>query len=239
MPQLTEHRLPNASALADALATHVSERLREVLKVQTSAVLAVSGGKSPIPFFQALSMTDLPWHAIHITLIDDRCVPNDHPDSNAALIRAHLLRNYAKSSAFSPLIDWDPASDAPDFDAVAASASDVIQKIGRIDVAVLGMGPDGHTASLFPMAPQLATGMDLGAKPGCLRVSPQTAPYERISLNLAAILNSDTICVAIGGGADKHAVYEDAKRETTNQYPISHVLRHTADVPTVSVWLHN
>lgn len=239
MNSLIEHRLPNAPAMATELARHVSATLRRILGVQTSAVLAVSGGKSPITFFQALSMQDLPWHAIRITLVDDRCVPNNHTDSNAVLVRKHLMCNYAKSATFSPLIDWDERDPAPDLEVVADRATAHLKSLGGVDVVVVGMGPDGHTASLFPFAPQLKAGLDLGAAPGCLHVSPQTAPHERISLNLSAILAADTVCVAIGGGADKHAVYRGAKEATTNNYPVSHVLRHSGRQPHVSVWLHD
>ena len=96
MSAVTEHRLPSAASMASKLAVHISAALRRLLSVQTSAVLAVSGGKSPIALFQALSMQDLPWHAVQVTLVDDRCVPNNHADSNAALVRKYLLCNYAK-----------------------------------------------------------------------------------------------------------------------------------------------
>ncbi|MGA0925705.1 MAG: 6-phosphogluconolactonase [Burkholderiaceae bacterium] len=239
MSAVTEHRLPSAASMAAELAVHISGALRRLLSVQTSAVLAVSGGKSPIALFQALSMQDLPWHAVQITLVDDRCVHNNHADSNAALVRKYLLCNYAKSATFYPLIDWDETDEAPDLEAVAARATADIKRLGGVDVVILGMGPDGHTASLFPFAPQLKAGLDLTAPPGCLHVSPETAPYERISLNLSAILSADTVCVAIGGGADKHAVYRGAKEAITNNYPVSHVLGHRGDQPRISVWLHD
>ena len=122
--------------MASELAVHISAALRRLLSVQTSAVLAVSGGKSPIALFQALSMQDLPWHAVQVTLVDDRCVPNNHADSNAALVRKYLLCNYAKSATFYPLIDWNDADDAPDLEAVAARATADIKGLGGIDVAV-------------------------------------------------------------------------------------------------------
>ena len=89
----TTHRFLDANALADKLAAHVSKCLLDTLQHQTHATLAVSGGRSPIAFFRNLSERALPWHAIAVTLVDDRCVPNTHDDSNALLVRTHLLRD--------------------------------------------------------------------------------------------------------------------------------------------------
>ena len=235
----TTHRFLDANALADELAAHVSQCLLDTLQYQTHATLAVSGGRSPIAFFRNLSERALPWHAIAVTLVDDRCVPNTHDDSNALLVRTHLLRDQAARARFFPPIDWSGDGIAPTPEALADQATHALSALGGADVVVLGMGADGHTASLFPQAPQLLRGMDLQAAKGYLAMSPQTAPHERISLNLAAILGASHVCVAIGGGAEKHAVYEQAQAVTSLTYPVSYVLRRSGTRPQVSVWLHD
>jgi 6-phosphogluconolactonase len=127
-------------------------------------VLAVSGGKSPVPFFHALRSQPLDWSRVMITLVDERFVPADHPDSNAALVREHLLQDAAAAARFLPLV-----GDARDDVAELAAANAAYQ---HPTVAVLGMGEDGHTASLFPGATALADGLDMAAACPCL-------PYSR------------------------------------------------------------
>ena len=141
----TTHRFLDANALADELAAHVSQCLLDTLQYQTHATLAVSGGRSPIAFFRNLSERALPWHAIAVTLVDDRCVPNTHDDSNALLVRTHLLRDQAARARFLPPIDWSGDGIAPTPEALADQATHALSALGGADVVVLGMGADGHT----------------------------------------------------------------------------------------------
>ena len=97
----TESPAQSAQVLADA----VAQNLRDTLATQPRATLAVSGGKSPIAFFQALSQQDLDWARVNITLVDERIVPTAHVDSNTGLVRQHLLQNRAAAAQWLPLID--------------------------------------------------------------------------------------------------------------------------------------
>jgi len=90
----TESPAASAQVLADA----VAQNLRDTLATQPYATLAVSGGKSPIAFFQALSQQDLDWARVNITLVDERIVPTHHADSNTGLVRQHLLQNRAAAA---------------------------------------------------------------------------------------------------------------------------------------------
>ena len=93
------HACASAEALAQALAADIAQRLRGAVAERGQALLAVSGGKSPVPLFQQLSQQALPWAQVTVLLVDERCVPPDHPDSNSALVRRHLLQGPAAAAA--------------------------------------------------------------------------------------------------------------------------------------------
>lgn len=213
----TESPAQSAQALADA----VAQNLRDTLATQPRATLAVSGGKSPIAFFQTVSQQDLDWARVNITLVDERIVPTAHADSNTGLVRQYLLHHRAAAAQWLPLIsdDADEGSLKNPADAVAFALRHYTQP----DVLVLGMGGDGHTASIFPQAPQFADAVRADYPQPLLHTSPITAPYERISMTLAAIEATPHVYLAIAG-ADKRRVYEAAAQAQTAQYPISYVL---------------
>ena len=213
----TESPAQSAQALADA----VAQNLRDTLATQPRATLAVSGGKSPIAFFQALSQQDLDWARVNITLVDERIVPTAHADSNTGLVRQHLLQHRAAAAQWLPLISDD--ADEGSLKNSAAAVEFALQHYTQPDVLVLGMGGDGHTASIFPQAPQFADAVRADYPQPLLHTSPITAPHERISMTLAAIVATPHVYLAISG-ADKRRVYEAAAQAQTAQYPISYVL---------------
>ena len=213
----TESPAQSAQVLADA----VAQNLRDTLATQPRATLAVSGGKSPIAFFQALSQQDLDWARVNITLVDERIVPTAHVDSNTGLVRQHLLQNRAAAAQWLPLID-DAASEGS-LKNPAAAVEFALRHYVQPDVLGLGMGGDGHTASIFPQAPQFADAVRADYPQPLLHTTPITAPYERISMTLAAIVATPHVYLAIAG-ADKRRVYEAAAQAQRAQYPISYVL---------------
>lgn len=198
-----------------ALARSVADRLSQAISARGAAVLAVSGGKSPIPFFHQLTETDLDWSKVTITLVDERFVPADHADSNAALVREHLLKGHAAAARFLPLVR------AVD-DIGAEVAADCAQYLPA-DVAILGMGEDGHTASLFPGTAELAAGLDPANPQPYLAVTPLTAPHQRISLSYAALLQSGLLILSIQGES-KRKVLDQAMAGVNDTLPISHFL---------------
>ena len=213
----TESPAQSAQVLADA----VAQNLRDTLATQPRATLAVSGGKSPIAFFQALSQQDLDWARVNITLVDERIVPTRHADSNTNLVRQYLLQNCAAAAQWLPMID-DAASEGS-LKNTAAAVEFALRHYTQPDVLVLGMGGDGHTASIFPQAPQFADAVRPDYPQPLLHTTPITAPYERISMTLAAIVATPHVYLAIAG-ADKRRVYEAAAQAQRAQYPISYVL---------------
>ena len=215
---ITFTQTANAAASAQVLADAVAQNLRDVLAQQDRATLAVSGGKSPIAFFQALSQQDLDWARVNITLVDERIVPTAHADSNTGLVRQHLLQHRAAAATWLPVVDDD--ADEGSLKNSAAAVEFALQHYTQPDVLVLGMGGDGHTASIFPQAPQFADAVRPDYPQPLLHTTPITAPYERISMTLAAIEATPHVYLAIAG-ADKRRVYEAAAQAQTAQYPIS------------------
>lgn len=223
MKKLIETTFPTAETHAEQLALAVAEQLKQTLITKGQAVLAVSGGRSPIAFFHALSQQSLAWDKVVITLVDERIVATDHDDSNTALVRKNLLINHAKTAKFHGLL-----ADDTDYDNVGAETAEKLAQIAnqafiQPDTVILGMGEDAHTASLFPHV------ADLSATDNVIAVLPTTAPYARLSLSLNAILQAQCVYLAIGG-AGKMAVYQQAKAEKNIAQPISCVL-HQDNTP--------
>lgn len=185
-----------AENLADALAQRVAEALRQAIDSRGSATLVVSGGRSPVAFFEALARQSLPWRQVLVSLADERWVPVNHASSNEALVRRHLLRGAAAEANFLGLYRV-----AGNLERAAELADAAVAELAPIDVLVLGMGDDGHTASLFPHSPNL----DLALRPDCpRRVLPMQAPSQpaqRLTLTLPLLADARLPLLAIQGQA--------------------------------------
>lgn len=227
---ITEH--PQATPAT--IAAHIAASLRSALAQRGQASLAVSGGKSPIALFEALREQDLDWSRVSVVLVDERVVPRDHADSNTALVARHLLQDKAGAARFIPFFgEVAPAFNAEVLDTLVREASERIQALPwPLDVAVLGMGEDAHTASLFPGAPGFARA--IATEDRLAWVVPDTAPHARISFTLSALLaaRERVLCIA---GENKLTVYRRAAEQADTALPISLVL-HQATAPT-SVWI--
>ena len=230
----TEER--SAAELPAALAQDIAARLQAAIEARGKAVLVVSGGKSPIALFEALRVLPIAWHQVTISLADERCVPNNHADSNALLVRTHLLKDQAQTAHLVPMIaDDTPLSTTSK---IAAQATTSLRTLGDSDVLVLGMGADGHTASLFPDAPNLPLAMDLMQSPACVGIElkhpPANAPYARITQNLSMLLSARHIVLPISG-SDKLSVLARAKAAASLALPVSKLLHQ--DRTSVTLWL--
>ena len=219
----------DAGASAAALAQHVAKRLGEDLAAGAGAVLVVSGGRTPVPFFQALAVQPLDWARVIVTLADERWVPPDHPDSNEALVRRNLLSGRAAAARLVPLFTAD-ASPA----AAAEALAPVLEALPRpFSQVVLGMGEDGHIASLFPDALELARGLATAAP--VLAVHPGAAPHPRLSLSLSALLGARDIALLLAG-EDKRAVLVRALGDgPVEALPVRAILRQTG-APVSVFW---
>lgn len=211
----------NAEEAAQCLADLVAKQIEQFLQKQERVTLAVSGGRSPIAFFQALSQKELAWDRVNIALVDERMVPTHHTDSNTRLVREHLLCHHAQAAKWLPMID-DEANES-DLHNTEQAVAFALSHFIAPDIAVLGMGNDGHTASLFPQAPQYADGIRADYALPLLHTTPITAPHERISMSLSALERVPQLYLAIGG-AEKWAVYQQAQAGKQAVLPISYVL---------------
>ncbi|MEP5765969.1 MAG: 6-phosphogluconolactonase [Halieaceae bacterium] len=199
------HEFDSNAVLSENLAECIASALEGALNLRDRATLAVSGGSTPKPLFAALSRCELDWSRVSITQVDERWVEEDHSDSNARLVREHLLQNNAAAAHFISM-------KLPGTDAFAAE-QDVRDKLAAfaesIDVVVLGMGDDGHTASFFPAADTLAQALDPAGTDLCLAVRPPVAPHDRMTLSLPALLAARQLYLHITG-ENKYAVLQQA-----------------------------
>jgi 6-phosphogluconolactonase len=193
---------PDAKTLARAAAEVLAEALTAGL-AQGRARLMVTGGSTPVDCYEELRNWPIDWSCVDVTLTDDRFVPPGDQDSNEGLVRRHLLQGAAAAASFTPL--WSDA-DTPDEAAVRAEPH--VRALGRFDVVLLGVGPDGHICSLFPGSPELAEGLDPHAKRWVIGVAKAGQPpyAPRISLTLPAILNTKLVVILVSGATKKQAI---------------------------------
>lgn len=207
---LVNHEYASSEALVVAFSQQIADILSRAIKVNGKALLAVSGGSTPKPLFKSLSNMDLPWEKVNITLADERWVKASDEASNEKLVRDNLLVNRAQSANF---VSFTTADENAEY-AVDEISARLDQAGLPIDILILGMGEDGHTASLFPCSAQIQDGLDLSRKKPVLATQPSTAPHQRMSLSLATIVASQHVFLHITGDK-KRAVLEQALTQHT------------------------
>ena len=192
----------------DNISQSIAASLSASINLNGYASFVVCGGSSPLPIYDNLSNKDLDWSKVSIFLGDDRVVPPDHPDSNNNLIQLHLLKNKASSASFYPLNDSTIA----------------IQDIKRpFDVVLLGLGNDGHFASLFPAQLNNTCAFDADATPSII-VSDQDLgipSHRRISMNLSMLIDAKR-CILLVPNSDKRKIVERAFKD--KQLPLHFLL---------------
>lgn len=222
------HRFGTSSEAAASLAGQVKSALRSGLEQRGSASLVVPGGRTPLPLFHALRDADLDWARVTVTLTDERWVDEVHPASNAGLVKRELLQARAAAARFRPLFDGS--------DRVRDAVESVWRSLGNVprpfDVVVLGMGDDGHFASLFPQSPGVAAALDPAALPACVAMHAPADPASRISLNLSALLESRRLFLFITG-TPKRELLLAAARGDAEGLPVAALLAQRVPMPEV------
>ena len=188
--------------LDTTLAEQVSTLLQSALALKGKASIAVSGGSTPKGFFKALSEKDIDWKNVTITLADERWVDINSSDSNTRLVHEHLLQNKAAVAKFFHLKQGEHLCDETLADLNLAATNTLLP----LDVLILGMGEDGHTASLFPCSEQIQQGLEQGNSSALMKVEPATAPHQRITFSFAALSETNNIFLHISGDSKKQVL---------------------------------
>ena len=203
---MTERRIRSGKT-DEAVAEWLAERLERAFERKGPVTITVPGGSTPFPIIEQLIGRDLAWERLVVWPNDDRIVPEDHPASNTGKLRAQFERVGAEVATLT-----------------------IMEQVPHFAIAWIGMGADGHTASLFPN-----TDPRIDEQRSILRLTPDPlppeAPFDRISLTLPALLASDEI-VVVARGDDKRAVL-DAALAGESDLPIARLLKAARQPVTV------
>jgi 6-phosphogluconolactonase len=224
-------RFADLETLSRDLATQIAAGLTAAIGARGLASLVVSGGRSPVKLFENLRTRPLDWGRVCIALADERWVAPEDAASNERLVRDVLLKDLAASARFLGLKNGAPT---PDLGAV--SAWETFARVPRpFDAVILGLGDDGHTASLFPGSPNLPRALNRSAAAGCIGMWSPAAPQPRLSLNLTALLDSRRIVVLITGESKWRAYAAACADGPAQDMPVRAVLRQSR-TPVNVMW---
>lgn len=217
----------DSQSLNSAFAEDIAGKLQQAIAERGHAVLVVSGGKTPLPLFQQLAATSLAWDKVTITLADDRFLPDSAADSNERLVKSALLQGQASQAKFISLY-----ADAENAEAAVPTLLQRVSALGTFDVLILGMGEDGHTASLFPCCAELAAGLSADAA-DLLATNPSSAPYQRITFSLRRLLQARAIYLHLVGPKKLQVLQQAAAGTDVSAMPIRAFIQHSQPELTV------
>jgi 6-phosphogluconolactonase len=217
--------LETRAALAEAAADRIEASLREGLAARGRASLMLSGGSTPGPAYARLSGAALDWPAVTVGLVDERWVGPEDPRANARLVRETLLQGNASQAQFLPMVS-DAMTPMAAEDAVAARYGPALE---ACDMAVLGMGGDGHTASWFPEAKGLGRAMDPRSALLVAGLDASDAPVAgdcplRMTLTAFALAKASQVLLLVTGD-EKRAVLDACERAL----PVHHAIDLLSD----------
>lgn len=210
---MNEHTFDERSELDTSLAATVVAKLKIAIDTRGHATLVVSGGSTPIGLLACLAESNLAWEKVTVMLADERWVPRDHANSNEQLVKKLLVTDRADNAQLLSLI-----TGYPDIPANLAQLNQQLANIDEFDVVILGMGLDGHTASLFPDAPELAEG--LTTTQDALMTFPHSAPHARITLSCNRLRNTGFGVVHFVGENKLEILNEARRKNDPLIYPI-------------------
>lgn len=211
---MSERQFPTTEALDESLCQAISERLEEALQRRGAATLVISGGSTPAGLYRKLARSVLPWNKITVLLADDRWVAGNHRDSNEGMVRELLLQDHA---ADAHLLSLSP--DFPDEGNNLVQVERLVSQLPTFDVVLLGMGLDGHTASLFPCSAEITHVMT--TTDSVAMTQPTTAPHRRISLTRKRLEDSRWGALHIVGGDKLKVVKSISSTTAQTEIPVS------------------
>jgi len=215
---MTEHKLHilnSADAYIENATAFLETALRKAIDLQGRATLLVSGGSSPKPVYQALSQIDLGWDKVTVSLVDERWVPEGAEGSNASFIKNTLLQNFGAEAKFVSMVSDEETAKAGE-DTINHRFQTEFSK--PIDICVMGMGTDGHTASWFPRSPTLERALDIeGAKDIVWQDASGQAGGsgfdDRITVTLPLVMRAKHIALLIPGQSKADVWAESANKD--------------------------
>ena len=213
---LTEHKFDSRDAASAAVAARLAGLVGAQLGRDAAAHFVVGGGTTPQRCFDYLSEYELDWDKIQVALSDERWVPNDHDDSNERLVRDSMLKDAASAGHILSVYQAGMSVDE------RAEELQTRKPENGFACSMVGMGSDGHFASLFPDADCLSEGLQLDNARFYLPVRTSASPHPRISMTLSALLASDEVLLFFFG-EEKLAVYDNA-HTVDRTYPITALL---------------
>lgn len=226
---LHEHFYDTPGAASSAAARHLADSLATQLADRETASLIVTGGSSPLRCYAELSGFDLAWERVRLLLSDERWVESSHADSNEKMLRENLLVKHAAAAHLLPVYERHMTMTER-----CRQLNEVAPTLPKpIAAALLGMGGDGHFASLFPDADNLAQGLDPETAEWYLPVVTEASPHPRISMTLAALKQCNSLVLLFFGDA-KREVYEQSKNQAQN-FPVAALLSQQ-HVPVHVYW---
>lgn len=226
LPQgVNAHTFKSPVLLAESLALNVAKQLSAAIDAQGTATLVVSGGRSPVAFFQHLAKQALDWSNVVVSLADERWVPVEHADSNAGLLKKYLLQGPAAKAQFLSLY-----SAAANLEQAAEHADRLLSELPVIDVLVLGMGDDGHTASLFPDSPNLAEALKADGTRRCYPMMAPTVPRQRLTMSRALLASAKHKILSISGQSKLTTLNTALAGDDVAALPIRAFLQPTLEI---------
>ncbi|MEM6306482.1 MAG: 6-phosphogluconolactonase [Pseudomonadota bacterium] len=215
---MTFQSYPDAEMLMIDLANQVAGDLENALLTHDRVTLAVPGGSTPGPMFDMLAAADLDWQRVDVMLTDERWVPIDHIRSNTRLLKNRLMKDRAVAANLIPFYQGG-------LDVVqgAAQAAARVADALPIDVLILGMGADMHTASLFPGAPELPAAQSMDAPP-VHAMTPGDGLEPRVTLTAPVLAGAMATHILIVGD-EKRTAYDRAQDLPFDQAPVGQFLR--------------
>lgn len=233
---VSERLFDNRADMIAALQAKCESALRAAIDDRGEATFMVSGGSTPEPLYKALSSSDLDWESVYVALVDERWVDFDHDKSNEAFTVKHLIQNKA---AVANLVGMKNSAETAAEGLVDCEAA--YQQLAQpFDITILGMGSDGHTASLFPHAQGLDAALNPDSNELCAAIVAKQSEVtgsivERMTLSLAGLLRSKALILLITG-EEKLAVLRAAQADgDVKDMPIRAVLRQQ-QVPVIVYW---
>ncbi|GJM08207.1 MAG: 6-phosphogluconolactonase [Lysobacteraceae bacterium] len=215
------------SLVAD-LSRHLVDSINRQLAHQPTASMIVPGGSSPQPVLAHLALQTLPYSRLELTLSDERCVDSRDRMSNEAMLRKTFLHGPASATHFIALYNsrMSPQQSIEQTEGKLASLH------WPVAATLLGIGTDGHTASLFASDPNIDSLFETGQR---LAVAlPRTQPTARITLTPTALLNTEVL-IFLGFGKEKRAVFEQLLNDTHPHLPAARLISMCA-VPVYFYW---